>query len=342
MEIKNLFEMKKFFYTLSVLVCLLGVSTNAWAEYWQLRVKAVLPDGSPANSYVSAAACCSAPTPTSSDYTMPEPSSTMYSGNPDTYLNASPRKGEDFVGWFSDEECTQSFYTSMSGNAWGSRCSVIARAATAAEVQITTIYAKFTPAAMDWTGYAEAPVAGGKYYIYGEGYGGLAGFDELSDGTVVKGYKDPNLAVLFTLSDGTNPQITCVHEGVTKYVGKNGNYLATTEPPAKTLILKSDGSYMVNRNNGHSSGYTWWEMESSGRCDYETSDESTGYQRWRFIPEAAYMNLISVESLKETGTIMINSTPTASGTTNVKFNVSDIGPVSAFECTLCGGDGSVE
>ena len=197
---KNFFKGNFFLRFLCVLVCTLACVGTVQAEYWQLRVKAVLPDGSPANSFVSAAACCSAPEPSSSDYTMPAPSSTMYSGNPDTYLRATTRSGEDFVGWFSDEDCTQSFYTSMTGNAWGAKCSVISRAATAAEVQITTIYAKFTPAAMDWTGYAEAPVAGGKYYIYGEGYGGLAGFDKLSDGTVVKGYKDPNLAVLFTLS----------------------------------------------------------------------------------------------------------------------------------------------
>ena len=344
MEIKNLFKMKKkLLYALSVLVCLLGVSVNANAEYWQLRVKAVLPDGSPANSWVSAAACCSAPEPSSSDYTMPAPSSTMYSSQPDTYLKATTRSGEDFVGWFSDEACTQSFYTYMSGNAYGARCSVIARAATAAEVQITTLYAKFTPAAMDWTGYAEAPVAGGKYYIYGEGYGGLAGFDKLSDGTVVKGYKDPNLAVLFTLSDGTNPQITCEHEGVTKYVNKNGTYIETTAPPTKTLVLKSDGSYMVNLNNGHSSGVTWWEMKadqySPGTCTYSTINESSATERWRFIPEAAYNALCTVESLNESGSITIDAAPTTSGSTTVKFNVSEVGPVSAYNYTIEDNDG---
>ena len=340
---KNLFRGNFFLRFLCVLVCALACVSTMQAEYWQLRVKAVLPDGSPANSFVSAAACCSAPTPTSSDYTMPEPSSTMYSGNPDTYLNASPQKGEDFVGWFSDEECTKSFYTSMTGNAYGDKCSVISRAATAAEVQITTLYAKFTPAAMDWSGYGEAPVAGGKYYLYGVGYGGLAGLYTYSDGKVVRGYKDPNVAVLFTVSDATNPQISCVDEGVTKYVNKNGTYIETTLPPAKTLILKSDGTYMINLNNGHSSGYTWWEMQNSsyspGSCTNSTINESSTTERWIFIPEAAYNALCTVESLNESGSITIDATPTASGSTTVKFNVSEVGPVSAYEYTIENNDG---
>ena len=341
---KNSFRGSFFLKFFCVLVCALARVNTMQAEYWQLRVKAVLPDGSPANSFVSASACCSAPEPTSSDFTMPAPSGTMYSGQPDTYLRAATQKGEDFVGWFSDEACTQSFYTNMTGNAYGSRCSVIARAATAAEVQITTLYAKFTPAAMDWSGYAEAPVAGGKYYLYGVGYGGLAGLYTYSDGKVVRGYKDPNQAVLFTISDATSPQISCVDEGVTKYVNENGTYIKTTLPPAKTLVLKSDGTYMVNLNNGHSSGYTWWEMKadqySPGSCTYSTINETSATERWLFIPEAAYNAFCTVESLAETGSISIDSTPTASGSTTVKFNVSEIGPVDKFEYMIEGGDGN--
>ena len=334
--------MRKNFFYLFLFAAVLLMSTGvAKAEYWQLRAKVVLSGGGEPKSTVWVGGYSQSAGAGSADYTMPAPASDWYSGNPDTRMCVNPAGGEEFVGWYSDEECTQSFSSTTCGNVYGAKLAFVSRAAAAADVQITTIYAKFMPAAADWQSLAEAPTAG-NYYIYGYGYGGLAGLYEYSDGKVVKGTKDPNQAVLFTLSDGTNPKISCVDEGVTKYVNQNGNYIKPEEFPAKTLVAMGDGTYMVNLNNGHPSGYTWWEMRSDGGCTYSTKNESSNTERWMFIPEAAYMNLISVESLKETGTIMINSTPTASGTTNVKFNVSDIGPVSAFECTLSGGDGNFE
>lgn len=311
------------------------------AEYWQLRAKIVLSGGGEPQSTV--AVCGYGQRNSlgagSADYSMLAPASDWYSGNPDTYMCANPAGGEEFVGWYSDEECTQQFSTRMCGNVYGGSLAFISRAASAADVQITTIYAKFMPPAADWQSLAEVPTAG-NYYLYGYGYGGLAGLYEYSDGKVVKGTKDPNQAVLFTLSDGTNPKISCVDGGVTKYVNQNGNYIKPEEFPAKTLVAMGDGTYMVNLNNGHSGGYTWWEMRSDGGCTYSTKNESSNTERWLFIPEAAYNNLVSVESLKETGSITINSAPTVSGKTNVKFNVSDVGPVSVFDYSLTGGDGN--
>lgn len=330
---------KRFKFLFCLMLALMASITSVKADYWQLRVKAVLASGEPATSYVSAGGCCSAPEPTSSDYTMPAPVNNWYSDNPDTYLKATPRNGEEFMGWYEDEACTRQFYTSQTGNAYGAKMSFVSHAAAAADVQITTVYALFSVPAVNFSTLGEAPTTG-NYYLYGVGYNGLAGLYEYSDGKVVRGYKDPNQAVLYTLtfSSATNFTISCVDEGVTKYVNKDGTYIKPETFPEKILEDKGDGTYMVNLNNGHSSGYTWWEMESSGRADYEQKNTTTTYQRWMFIPEATYNNLVSVESLRETGSITINSAPTASGTTNVKFNVSDIGPIAAFDCAITAGD----
>lgn len=343
----NLLRMKKFFYILSVLFCLLGVSESAWAtNYFKIRVKAVYTGGaSGAHMYAGLWSGWTSSFPAEADRPLDEFTTGVLSssGNPDVELVTSAIEGADFLGWYKDEACTISASGSLEYNAYGSS-SGIAVSTDEASAPTTTFYAKYAKSSVVWSDYAEAPVAGGKYYLYSPGFNALAGLYTYSDGKVVRGYKDANQAVLFTVSDATNPQISCVDEGVTKYVNKDGTYIETTAPAAKTLVLKSDGSYMINLNNGHSSGYTWWEMQNStyspGSCTYSKINESTPTQRWRFIPEAAYNALCTVESLNETGSISIDATPTASGSTTVKFNVSEVGPVDKFEYTIEGGDGN--
>ena len=339
--------MKKFFYSLSILLCLLGVSENAWAtNYFKIRVKAVYTGGASGAHMYAGLWSNRSNFPAEADRPLDEFTTGVLSssGNPDVELVTSAIEGVDFLGWYKDEACTISASGGLEYNAYGSS-SGIAVSTDEASAPTTTFYAKYAKSSVVWSDYAEAPVAGGKYYLYSPGFNALAGLYTYSDGKVVRGYKDANQAVLFTVSDATNPQITCVDEGVTKYVGKNGTYLATEEPPTKTLVLKSDGSYMINLNNGHSSGYTWWEMQNStyspGSCTYSTINESSATQRWRFIPEAAYNALCTVESLVEDpSSILIDATPTASGSTTVKFNVSEVGPVDKYEYTIEGGDGN--
>ena len=337
---------KKLLYALSVLVCLLGVSENAWAtNYFKIRVKAVYTGGaSGAHMYAGLWSGWQSSFPAEADRPLDEFTTGVLSssGNPDVELVTSAIEGVDFLGWYKDEACTISASGSLEYNAYGSS-SGIAVSTDEASAPTTTFYAKYAKSSVVWSNYAEAPVAGGKYYLYSPGFNALAGLYTYSDGKVVRGYKDANQAVLFTVSDATNPQISCVDEGVTKYVNKNGTYIETTAPAAKTLVLKSDGSYMINLNNGHSSGYTWWEMQNStyspGSCTNSKSNESSATERWRFIPEAAYNALCTVESLNETGSISIDATPTASGSTTVKFNVSEVGPVDKYEYTIENNDG---
>ena len=247
----------------------------------------------------------------------------------------------EFIGWYKDEACTQSLSSNAEYNCWSSSAAFVSMSTSAADAPTTPVYAKFGKVAVDWSTLAAAPT-NGNYYLFGVGFNGLAGLYEYSDGKVVRGYKDPNLAVLYTLtfSSENDFYISCVDEGLTKYVNKDGSYIKPETPPAKTLEAKGDGSYMVDLHRGNSSGYNWWEMPSSGNASSAVKDASASTQRWMFIPETAYNNLVSVESLKETSSITINSAPTASGATNVKFNVSDIGPVSCFDYTITGGDGN--
>ena len=327
-----------------ILAFLTSVLSVSATNYWKIRVVAVNPEGGGSGQvFTCAYSERSNPKTWSTDYTSSVKSS---SGNPDFMLYAQCSTDVEFVGWYKDEACSQPVgSSSMEYNCWSSSAAFVNMSTSEADAPTTTVYAKFGKVAVDWSTLAEAPTTG-NYYLFGVGYNGLAGLYEYSDGKVVCGTKDPNLAVLYTLtfSSATNFTISCVDEGETKYVNKNGTYIKPEASPEKTLEAKGDGTYMVNLNNGHSSGYTWWEMQTSsysaGKATYSTKNESAPSQRWMFIPEATYNNLVSVESLKETGSITINSSPNASGTTNVRFNVSDIGPVSAFDCVLSGGDGN--
>ena len=333
-----------FCLVLAMMASTVTVSATTGQMYYRLRVKAILPDGSPASSFVACRGYYdqSAVTPTSNDYTMAV-SSSSWGDYPDLNLYGIARNGEEFFGWYLDEACTQLLCPTLSKEIYNTSgapgIAGITTYASAAEVQIQTIYAKFALPAVNWFTLGEAPT-NGNYYLYGVGFNGLAGLYTYSDGKVVRGYKDPNQAVLFTLSfsSATDFTISCVDEGVTKYVNKDGNYIKPEIPVAKTLEAKSDGTYMVDLHRGNSYGYNWWEMSTDGSATSATKNESTTTQRWMFIPEATYNNLVSVESLKETGSITINSAPNASGTTNVKFNVSEIGPVASFDCSITAGD----
>ena len=338
--------MKKSVRLLMMLFAVIASTMSVYAtNYWKIRVVAVNPEGGSGQVFTCTWSERSSVTKTwSADYTSSVKSS---SGNPDFMLYAQCGTDVEFMGWFKDEACTQSLSSSTEYNCYGSSATFVNMSTSEADAPATPVYAKFGKVAVDWSTLAEAPTTG-NYYLFGVGYNGLAGLYEYSDGKVVCGTKDPNFAVLYTLtfSSATNFTISCEDEGETKYVNKNGTYIKPEASPEKTLEAKGDGTYMVNLNNGHSSGYTWWEMQTSsysaGKATNSTKNESAPSQRWMFVPETAYKNLVSVESLKETGSITIDATPTSSGTTNVKFNVSEIGPVSAFDCTLSGGDDNFE
>ena len=328
---------------IKLLVCLLAVMASTISvkadNYWKIRVIAVNPeDGGSGQVYTCAYSERSNPKTWSTDYTSGAKSS---SGNPDFMLYAQCGTDVEFIGWYKDEDCTQSLSSNAEYNCWSSSAAFVSMSTSAADAPITPVYAKFNKVAVDWSTLAEAPT-NGNYYLLGVGFNGLAGLYTYDDGKVVRGYKDPNQAVLYTLtfSSANDFYISCVDEEVTKYVNKDGSYIKPETPPAKTLEAKGDGTYMIDLHRGNSYGYNWWEMNSSGTASSAVKDASASTQRWMFISEEAYNNLVSVESLKETGSITIDAAPTASGTTNVKFNVSDIGPVSAFEYTLSGGDGN--
>ena len=333
---------KQFLRFLCVLFALTAIGGTIRAEYYRLRVKAIYRSGAPANSYVSAYGYgTTLVTPTSNDYTMPDVCDKMWSGNPDINLRGEAREGEEFEGWYLDPECTQLITSTLTKEIFSSTSANIQRYATQEAVQIQTIYALFSAPPMDWSPYAEAPVvANGKYYIFNVGLRALVGLEEVSDGKLLHCYKDPNKAVLFTLSDATNPMISCEDEGETKSVDKNG-YIKTSGATNKTLSPQGDGSYKIHLNNGNSSGYVWCEAKDNGRTTNETSSESTK-QRWMFIPEATYKSFWKVKSVNENGTVTINASPTASGTAYVKFNVSGVGPIDAFDYELTDNDGHWE
>lgn len=354
---KNLFRL--FMLLLAIGWSTSSVQAGNRADFnYRLRVKAIFGDGSPATSYVTVyghyGAPSPAPTPSSNDYTMPSSSNSEWSNCPDLNLAGTAMNGEEFVGWYLDQACTQLLCSTLTGEIWSTSNALgiggINHYTTAAEADshIQTIYAKFSFPPMDWSPYAEAPVvAGGKYYIYSVGLPGLVGLEEVSDGKILHCYKDPNKAVLFTLSDATNPEISCEDEGEKKYVNKD-RYIKTSETHAMTLSnLKSDGSYMINLNNGYATGYTWSEVvttsgTTNGRITNAVVNVNLDKQRWMFIPETTYKLFWKVKSVKENGSVTINASPTASGTTYVKFNVSGVGPVEAFDYELTDNDGHWE
>ena len=167
----------------AVMASLVSVKADTGKMWYQLRVKAILADGSPATSFVACRGYYdqAAVTPSSNDYTMAV-SSSSYSGNPDINLYGIANNGEEFDGWYLDEACTQSFCTTLAKEVYGSSCSTIQRYASAAEVQTQTLYAKFTVPSMNWTTYGGTPAAG-NYYIFALGYNGFV----MVDGSTPKG-----------------------------------------------------------------------------------------------------------------------------------------------------------
>ena len=273
----------KFFALICVL--LLGVG-NVNAEYWQLRVKAILPDGSPANSLVSAYGYNqSAVTPTLSDYTMPAPDNSWYSSGPDAYLKSIEAEGESFVGWYSDEACTNLLSSTANVELWGSSYwgTSVATAAAPEDVAITPIYAKFIKPKRDWSLAGTAPTAG-NYYIFNLGYNGFL----TKNGTSLRGTKDDSQALLLTLTSGETTTLSCVVDEKTLFVNQNGGGLEETETPhSVTLEPQDGGNYMVHLDR---TSYTHWDMYTSGSMDYNNKDESKLTQRWIFISEEEYNN----------------------------------------------------
>lgn len=253
-------------------------------------------------------------------------------GNPDVEIVADCSSGISFMGWYWDEECTNPVpsATNKEKNVYGSG-SGIAYSTTEEDAPTTTFYAKFMAPAADWVSLSAAPAAG-NFYVYNIGYGG---FLARSGSTGLTMTKDHNSAVLVTLSSGGATTMSIQNGTKTYYINQRGNSLEETAEPVVKNIEADNGFYYVNLNY---SNYYWYSTDG-GSCSYTSKSTSNQNHRWVFIPETAYKNLISVTSTAKDGSITINSSPTASGTGYVAFNVSEVGPVSSFLYELSGGDG---
>lgn len=102
MKIKNLFKMKRYFYTLSVLVCLLGVSEDAWANtYYAAKLIVSVPETETGKGLVYATT--SSATQADANFRVEtSASSSTTSGSAKTrtfYAHAKPVRGYVFKEW---------------------------------------------------------------------------------------------------------------------------------------------------------------------------------------------------------------------------------------------------
>lgn len=327
---------KKFLFSLMVLLLALGTSESACStNYFKIQVKAVYTGGaSGAHLYAGLWSGWQSNFPAAADRPLDEFTTGVLSssGNPDVEIVTSKVDGMDFLGWYRDECCTDLVSTEFEKNVYGSS-SGIAFSTDESKAPTTTFYAKFSQTTVAWSTLGVAPTAG-KYYLYNVGSGGLLGWYN-STSSSLSVTKDPNKALLFTLEDGVTTTFSAVRNDETLYLNEYGTGMVSTTTPIAKSIEADNGFFYIKLN----SGSNYWETSTSGSCTYAPKSGTKLYQRWIFIPEDAYNACVRVEALNENGSVIITESPTASGTAYVTFDVSEVGPTSAFTYSLSGGDG---
>ena len=327
---------KKFLYSLFFLLLALGTSESVFAtNYFKLQVKAVYTGGaSGAHLYAGLWSGWQSNFPAAADRPLDEFTTGVLSssGNPDVEIVTSKVDGMDFLGWYRDECCTDLISTEFERNVYGSS-SGIAFSTDESKAPTTTFYAKFSQTTVSWSTLGVVPTAG-KYYLYNVGGGGLLGWYS-STSSSLSVTKDPNKALLFTLEDGVTTTFSAVRNDETLYLNEYGTGMVSTTTPIAKSIEADNGFFYIKLN----SGSNYWETSTSGSCTYAAKSGTKLYQRWIFIPEDAYNACVRVEALNENGSVTITESPTASGTAYVTFDVSEVGPTSAFTYSLSGGDG---
>lgn len=325
--------LKFFFFACACIMCALP----AHAEYWQLRVVAVC-DGNPAASYVAVRGYSqAAPELSSNDYTMPAASSETYasSGNnyPKVRFSGTAREGETFVGWYLDPCCTQLLKTTFQLSiSYGSVGAGIQRYTNLEDVQIQTIYAKFTKGEnVDWTTVGKSFLpdipSAGKYYIRHFSTSNFLCYDS-SDQKLKANAADINDALLFTLTSNTTTAISTVIDGNTYYLNQDGSGL-TASPVTHTIEYNSKKSnYRVRLAKEEGSWYWSAPNDNVGITTYATGSTTATTQGWYFIPEDTVKHYISVYEKKSDGSVTISESPTAQGTAYVSFRVSTVGNAS--------------
>ena len=334
---KQIFKSGFFLKCLMVLLAI-GWSTSAvQAEYWRLRVVAIC-DGFPAQSIVGVGPYTYPyPTAVSNDYTMPEVSDRMSSGNPYVKFAATASEGETFCGWYLDSCCTQLLHTSATHGTTSSTGKLIQRYPDLESVQIQTIYAKFTKGEnVNWTTIGKSFLpdipGAGNYYILHSATGNFLYYD--SSAEKLKAGADVNDALLFTLTrgEGGAATISAVIGNETKYLNQDGTGL-TESSVTHTIEYNSRSgreSYRVILAKDDDGGPWYWHApnDNVNITTYATGNNRAVTQCWFFIPEATVKNYTSVYEKISDGSVTISESPTASGTAYVSFSVSNTGDAS--------------
>ena len=325
-----------FFLKLFMVLFAIGWSTNAvMAEYWQLRVVAIC-DGFPAQSIVGVGPYkYPYPAAVSNDYTMPEASDYMSSGNPYVRFAATAREGETFCGWYLDPCCTQLLHTSATHGTNSTTGKLIQRYPDLESVQIQTIYAKFTKGEnVNWTTIGQSFLpdipSAGNYYILHYSTGNFLYYD--SSVEKLKAGADVNDALLFTLSGEAETTIRTVIDGKTYYLNQDGTGL-TTSLQTHTIEYNSRSgreSYRVHLAKDDEGGPWYWHApnDNVNITTYATGNNRAVTQCWFFIPDATVRDHTSVYEKISDGSVTISKSPTASDTAYVSFSVSNTGDAS--------------
>ena len=351
---KKTFSKSGFFLKCLMVLLAIGWSTSSvMAEYWRLRVVAVC-DGLPAASYVAVRGNGQDTPPLeSNDYTMPAASSAMSSGNPYVRFSGEAREDETFVGWYLDPCCTQLLKATLALTiSSGSVGNGIQRCTNLDDVQIQTIYAKFTKKPANWKTigeslFSDVPSAG-KYYILHSATGNFLYYDS-SDQKLKANAVDINDALLFTLTrgEGGAATISAVIGNETKYLNQDGTGLTASSVTHTIEYNDKSGreSYRVHLAKDDEGGPWYWHAPNNPEANtnittYAEGNKRSAGQCWFFVPEATVLDYISVYEKKSDGSVTISEspTPTAQGTAYVKFRVSTVGNASQhFTYTLPNG-----
>lgn len=328
--------LRKNLFRLFMVLLAIGWSTNAvMAEYWQLRVVAIC-DGFPAQSIVGVGPYkYPYPAAVSNDYTMPEASDYMSSGNPYVRFAATAREGETFCGWYLDPCCTQLLHTSATHGTNSTTGKLIQRYPDLESVQIQTIYAKFTKGEnVNWTTIGQSFLpdipSAGNYYILHYSTGNFLYYD--SSVEKLKAGADVNDALLFTLSGEAETTIRTVIDGKTYYLNQDGTGL-TTSLQTHTIEYNSRSgreSYRVHLAKDDEGGPWYWHApnDNVNITTYATGNNRAVTQCWFFIPDATVRDHTSVYEKISDGSVTISKSPTASDTAYVSFSVSNTGDAS--------------